>query len=200
MKNEDKKDFLQLLNDTFLMYSKDAPGLDIVRIYFDDLAEYDFLIVKKAFEMYRKTPGMCKFIPKSGDIISIIEGSGEEMAEIAWKKALSAVKHFGQYDSIVFDDPVIHNAIDAIGGWPAFCSSLTKENETFEWASFRKIYNHFSVRKQPHKQYLKGLYDVGQKFLNVCGNKEKCRLVYDTGTDEHDVKLLSNDSCGKVSG
>lgn len=68
-----------------------------------------------------------KFFPKPAEIRERIKGpaitqaSLEEEAEVALGKAWEAIHSVGRYRSVVFDDPAIHLAIEALGGWGCFC-------------------------------------------------------------------------------
>jgi len=61
------------------------------------------------------------WMPKIADIVRMIDGSTQSAAATAWAKVMRAVGSVGQYQSLAFDDPVIHLAIDETGGWISLC-------------------------------------------------------------------------------
>lgn len=53
--------------------------------------------------------------------------SDEQRAQAAWRVVRSTVMRHGAYWAINFDDPIIHAAIRAIGGWVALCNTPHEE-------------------------------------------------------------------------
>ena len=47
----------------------------------------------------------------------------EQRAQVSWRIVRSSVLRYGAYYAISFDDPIIHAAIRAIGGWANLCST-----------------------------------------------------------------------------
>jgi hypothetical protein len=53
---------------------------------------------------------------KPSDVVRYLEGSTSCQALQAWSKVMQAVKTIDQYDSVVFDDSLIHAVIHDMGG------------------------------------------------------------------------------------
>lgn len=71
-------------------------------------------------------------LPMPGQLLEYIHGKPEDMALIALEKVERAFSQAGCYRSVVFDDPLIHAVIQALGGWHNFSFELD------EWAFRRK--------------------------------------------------------------
>ncbi len=111
-----------------------------------------------AYKIFDQAIAMCKFFPKPADLRELAFGTADkDPAELAWAKVYSACSHIGFYDSVEFDDPVIHSVIKAMGGWPKLC--MTNESE-MKWKrkEFITLYNTLKG-KQDHPDYLPGIIE-----------------------------------------
>lgn len=73
----------------------------------------------------------------------------DDDAEEAAGKAIAAAGRFGHYETVAFDDPAIHLAIEGIGGWPTFCRA---ETTPFERKVFTRSY--VAARRQIEREGL----------------------------------------------
>lgn len=105
----------------------DKPGTkEHAEIYFDALSACEIDDIEKAIA---KAIYSLKFFPKVAELREFIEGPTKpaptatpaELATIAWGKVQRAISSIGSYRSVAFDDPVIHLAIQDLGGWPKVC-------------------------------------------------------------------------------
>ena len=65
----------------------------------------------------------------------------ETRIQVAKQKLKLAVKTYGAYETVAFDDPAIHAVIDSIeGGWLGLCKMPLKEYYNFFEFSFEKVY------------------------------------------------------------
>ena len=78
----------------------------------------------------------------------------EVRIHIAKEKLKQAIKVFGAYQRVAFDDPNIHAVIDSPGGWVKVCMMKEEELEKFITFEFRKIY----------KVYLKSSYNINSRY------------------------------------
>lgn len=51
----------------------------------------------------------------------------EERAKIAWPIVRGAISTHGMYQTMLFDDRLVNAALRMMGGWEAFCDTLTKD-------------------------------------------------------------------------
>lgn len=79
------------------------------------------------------------YMPKPYDIIKYLEGTAEDRGALAWWHVLRAIRKYGHYESVTFDDPAIHYAIDRMGGWQKVCNIL-EEELPFREKDFIKLY------------------------------------------------------------
>lgn len=107
-----------------------------MKLFFDLLKPYTFEQVARALHVHLlESP----YMPKPVDIISRIEGSVEDRAIKAWHRVLEAARQHGAYESVKFDDPVIHFCIERMGGWQKVCA-MTEDELPFRERDFRELY------------------------------------------------------------
>lgn len=98
----------------------------IYRAYFNALKD------KLTFEQVQSSCALavqtCKFFPKPVELLELVLANKKDEALVALDTVTSAIGTHGSYRTLVFEDPVIHAAIESMGGWPAFC-----EREPDEW-------------------------------------------------------------------
>lgn len=95
-----------------------------LRTAFSILKDYPLEAVKAAIQQHlRESP----FMPKPADVVKYLEGTTEDRAAIAWGHVVRAIRQYGHYQSVRFDDPAIHYAIDRMGGWQKVCGTLEGE-------------------------------------------------------------------------
>lgn len=147
MRDEDLETFSkELLTIGEVFYEKKdknqlAP--EVVMLWFDALREHALQDVLRALRTHVKTPVRCKFWPKPGDIEELICGSRATAALEAWTKVDGAVRQQGRYRSVVFDDPMIHAVLAAMGGWQAICDVATERDMQFQRQEFCRRYEDF---------------------------------------------------------
>ena len=81
----------------------------------------------------------------------------EVRIHIAKEKLKQAIKVFGAYQSVAFDDPNIHAVIDSLGGWVKVCMMKEEELEKFITFEFKKIY----------KVYLRSSYNINSRYTGL---------------------------------
>ena len=82
-----------------------------------------------------------RFFPMLADIVTRIEGNIEDRAALAWSLVRKAVRKYGSGRSIRFsNDPVIHYAIEKMGGWWHLDRVLDNENEPWKFKEFARFY------------------------------------------------------------
>ena len=168
-------------------------------IYWQALKRFELCDVQRAFQVHIDNPDCGQFFPKPADVVRFIEGSGETKALHAWAKVEKAISHIGSYQSIAFDDPLIHAALDDMGGWIKLCST-TIDEMPFRANEFQKRYMGF-VNKPPerHPKYLCGITerDNGKDGYAIkppllIGDPEKAeQVMLSGGSTDLQIKQLS---------
>lgn len=186
-----KREFATVLTATLVgIYGKPAPDRGVLAMWFAALQRYELADIKQALSRHVGNPDAGQFPPKPADIVRHIDGSGTGTAALAWMKASRAISSVGRNQSVVFDDPLIHAAIDGMGGWPRFCGVKTDElpflQKRFE-AAYRACKEQ-GVREYPRQ--LTGVSEMENRANGyhdriappmLIGEPERCRLVLEQG-------------------
>lgn len=100
-----------------------------------------------------------QFFPKPADIIRFLEGSAQTRALQAWSLVERAIREIGAYQSLAFEDCLIHAVIEEMGGWIKLCTVSLKELP-FVSLEFQRRYQGFVI-KAPHRHppYLCGIIE-----------------------------------------
>lgn len=91
-----------------------------VRVYAHDLADLDARVVIDAFRACRREGS--GFFPSIAEVRRAALGSPEDRGILMWATLERAAERIGAYQSLIVDDACCAAALDAIGGWPAFCA------------------------------------------------------------------------------
>src|SRR5437870_914018 len=121
MQSRDLGKFTILMAGIGELYGKNISS-HLIDIYWQVLKQYELVDVQNAFQSHVQNPDCGQFFPKPADIVRFIEGSGETKALLAWAKVERAIRQLGSYQSVVFDDSLIHIVIEDMGGWVKLCS------------------------------------------------------------------------------
>ena len=137
-----------------------APDEQVIEVYYralSDLSDEEFIRAIDRVVKIRVFPGM----PKPAEIRDAA-GGGESEALLALDKAEKAVELHGMYKAVIFDDPVIHMVVSAMGGWTKFCRpDAFGEYQQPHWQrkEFVSLYETFS--KNPRAECPKVLIGSG---------------------------------------
>jgi len=151
--NQEKFAFLMLaLAEVF--DSGNVPSPAKTEIYFKALDSYCVDSIAQAVHEIIKTRVYATF-PKPAEIIQAIEGDRNEKAVLAWEKFDRAVRQIGPYQSVQFDDPVIHSIVKFLGGWEKICDVPGNE---WKWKQkeFERLYT-IMAKRGNHPEYLIGV-------------------------------------------
>ena len=117
----------------------------------------------------------------------------ETRIHIAKEKLKAAIKVYGAYRTVGFDDPNIHAVIDSLGGWLQVCTMNVEDLDKFITFEFKKVYKaYLQVSYNIHSKYL-GIHDKENEKENliVIGNQEQY-LEWNRKNTEN-INLLGND-------
>lgn len=159
-------------------------------IYFRALEDYSLAEVQHGISVHLRNRETGQFFPKAADIIRGIEGDSESTADQAWLKVTSAIGRVGRYQSVAFDDPLIHVCISAMGGWAKFCAT---DYEELKWLGkdFVRIYRGFVGQALPeYPPHLPGLCEVDNAARGydsdppiLIGERQRVLTVMRNGVD-----------------
>lgn len=188
--------FLNAMNSLSEIYSKDSPGPEAQKIY--------FMIFQKNFKndnefmnatlKVMETRVFTSF-PKPSEFLECLKNN--ENSEIIEIKAINgamqikeAVRKYGIYANVTFDDPLINLAIkNSVGGWIKLCRLESKEFEKYIKWEFPKAYQILSGSKNTKIPiYLEGL---NQNINDSNGFRKPVEISY-IGDENRCKKWISN--------
>lgn len=187
---DDKKQFAEILRATLDIYGKDI-SVPVMQLWWAALIEFSIEEVRGGLSRYVRSADHGTFPPKPADVIRMIEGSSGDRGMIAWAKVREAVARVGGYQSVAFDDSIIHAVIEDMGGWPQLCS-MDKDEQHFRAADFSKRYRTYAERGGPERfePYLTGRHESGNRMHGhkaadpvLIGDPEKVVEVMALGND-----------------
>ena len=146
MKQTDFKRFSMSLTAMSELYGKTVSEGAVV-LWWKALEAFDIEQVEQAFAKAVQNPEGGQFMPKPADIIKFMSGTTTDRARTAWGKAFEAMQCVGAYQSVCFDDPVIHAVLQDLGGWTKVCRSDMNELSYLEHR-FCESYRAYAGRPQ----------------------------------------------------
>lgn len=193
-----KAEIASIVGATYVTYGKDISPM-IIEFWIKALEQFDIENIKNAFVQHMSMPPQGRFCPKPADIVDILKGDSQDRSLIAWSKFDKALRTVGAYQSVIFDDALIHLVISDMGGWCSF-ETKTEEDWPFIRNEFVNRYKAYSKMTElpVHNQVMIGKTQMeneknGYRFPEpIClGNPEKIALVYKSGQVEKKDKAMS---------
>lgn len=146
-----------------------------------DMSDDDF---SQAISVVLKTRKYTK-LPLPNDIREGLTGNVATAAIVALDKAEKAIEKYSAYRSVQFDDPVIHMAIESMGGWIKFCRPEDEQDWHWHQKEFLRLYEAFATRPRSCQNILPGLLamDPNRQMMGLpepvgCIGDEKKRLAW----------------------
>jgi uncharacterized protein (DUF736 family) len=168
MKKSDLKEFTGIMDDIAEMLGGDMSPRKY-ELYFAALFDLNIEDVRKAANHIANT---ATFFPKPVDFRNAINGNQDEAAIAAWEKVLKGKSKAGQYQSVQFDDPLIHTVIKLMGGWGAVCRLEGHDDEKWQRIDFEKTYKAMQGCNKDHPLYLPGSAEVQNSAKGFPAPKE----------------------------
>lgn len=138
MKPSDAGKFAALMAVLGETYNKSITE-SVSEFYWDNLECFSWPDVEQAIRLHVNHPEQGEFMPKPSHIVRHIKGASDHVALKAWSKVSFALRSVGAYESVAFDDPIIHAVIRDMGGWIELCHTETKQ-APFLSLEFQKRY------------------------------------------------------------
>lgn len=132
MDDSDKKAFASRMVSCAEYYGQgEKMTKAMLSMWFEALRGYSVEAVGDALTRHMRDQETGRFMPKIADLLKWLEGDPEDLAREGWKSAIEAVRRVGHWQSVAFDDPLIAETINEIGGWQKLCGL---EHEEMTWA------------------------------------------------------------------
>jgi len=144
MNQSDKSSFAGLLSDAMAFYGRNVSDFAL-GVWWEACERFSFEQVSKALTAHAMDPEHGQFPPKPADIVRVLQGTRSDRALVAWGKVLDAMQRVGAYQSVVFDDGLIHIVVEDLGGWPAICQG-EMENLPHVERRFCESYRAYAAR------------------------------------------------------
>lgn len=199
MLGNDKKAFLQCLTLLAESFNRKVSGL-LLETYWQGLKDYPFAQVKQAMLDTLQNPERKWGMPTPADLIVLLQGDSRSHALKAWSQVVTAVRTIGRYDSVVFDNPLIHCVIRDMGDWVYLCQQPEKELP-FLRHEFEKRYRDYQGKpllnyprslkgSLEHENQVQGFADHTPDPI-LLGDPKCAIAVYNNGVKQKTARPLS---------
>ena len=186
---------LEEFTQAFVKYQEYYPepvmSKEMKSIYFLGLKDLTIEQLNSAYVEIIRTRNFQK-MPKIAEIRENALGETKELMnlrmQMAREKILFAIRKYGIYQSVEFDDKGIHALIDSAGGWQKICAMEQNEFEDlFKYNNFEKIYGaYWKLPRNVSQNYL-GLHDNGNGTMKI-----KYIANSDIGVNSQQNNLIEN--------
>jgi len=131
-----------------------------VAAYYQTLKNYPIEDVEKVIS---NAMGSSKFFPRPVELIELLTGSPQDIAdraEVEALKVLCAIRRFGGHKSVSFDDSTTAAVISqGYGGWHKLADMLESDSKWFP-KDFSRIYQAFARQGIQLNGHLPGLHEI----------------------------------------
>lgn len=160
MQQSDFDQFSQILNATADLYGKKMSDMALA-LWWNAMQQYDLAAVRDGLSRHMQNPDSGQFMPKPADVIKFIGGSTQDAALLAWAKVDRAVRSVGTYQTVVFDDLIIHAVVSDMGGWVSL-GNKTEDEWPFVAREFENRYRGYRTQggAQEYPRVLVGMYET----------------------------------------
>ncbi|TLY47852.1 MAG: hypothetical protein E6K54_05585 [Gammaproteobacteria bacterium] len=154
----DQEKFTQGLMVLAEVYNRKLSAL-LLHTYWNCLKKYSYVEFEKTLWDFLNNPHYARRnFPSPADWVKAIEGDSETKSLAAWIEVITAIRQVGQYESVKFTEPMIHEVIQDMGGWIFLCQQPEREL-IFLQKEFERRYRNNCVLKKLTKG---PLYLTGQ--------------------------------------
>ena len=194
MRSDERQAFSEFLTSALGFWGQNVNSFSL-SVWWQATEHLTLEQVRQAFTAHALDPDRGQFAPKPADLVRQLEGSHQDRALGAWSKIHEAMKRVGARQSVVFDDAVIHSAVEDIGGWTAICRS---EVDELQWLQKRFIeaYAAAARSKRTHPSKLVGEHEADNRLRGhpvappvLVGDQVKAREVLHSSAEPTVMRL-----------
>lgn len=187
MTTDDKRAFADLITQALAFYRQEVSTFTL-SVWWQACQPFSLEQVQKAFTAHATDAERGRFPPMPADIVKHLQGTQTDRGLMAWGKVLEAIQRVGAYQSVAFDDPAIHAAIEDVGGWTTICRSEMSELP-FLQRRFTEAHRAYCGRQAyPFPAYLIGESEAANRAAGkrvvppvLIGNPQKAAEVVKLG-------------------
>lgn len=155
MQQSELEGFQALLTDALAFYRQDVSEFAL-SVWWQSCRPFSLEQVQKAFTVHATDAERGRFPPMPADIVKHLQGTQTDRSLMAWGKVMEGIQRVGAYQSVGFDDPAIHAAVEDLGGWTTICRSTMQELPHLQ-RRFTEAHRAYSGRQSfPYPAYLIG--------------------------------------------
>ena len=166
MIDTDRVNFFTLVADVYAFYGREFSDF-AGTVWWTALRPFDLAAIADAFGRHCVNPDSGQYLPKPADVVRMLQGSTQDAAMVAWSKVDKAVRSVGAYQTVAFDDPLIHRVLDDMGGWIALGQKEEKE-WPFVAKEFENRYRGYRMRSET-PEYPRSLPGIAQAQNSMNG-------------------------------
>ncbi len=118
------------------------PSNSLMEIYWQAFKSWtteDFQKACNAVMFTKKFRDQRQPLPLIPEIIEAVFGKPEDRAALAYHTLVEAMRRIGSWETVIFEDGAIGQAIDAMGGWE-YVNGITIEEWKFRRRDFESLY------------------------------------------------------------
>jgi hypothetical protein len=151
METKDKKRFATALAVMGEVFQK-KPSDSLTEIYWKTLQDLSIETFERACSTIINARTITGTFPLVAEIREAAGGGKQSLGLRtieAWDKLEYALRRHGYYDSVIFDDPIIHAILRSWGGWVEWSGNRDMKEEDLKWVrkDFEKMYAALSNRE-----------------------------------------------------
>lgn len=152
----DKPKFAELISSVHAFFNRDVSDFAI-SVWWEAFKGFDYEAVSEALTRHCMNPDNGQYAPKPADIVKLLRGSTQDSALVAWAKVDKGLRSVGTYRSVSFDDPIILQVLQDMGGWVSL-GTKTEAEWPFVAREFENRYRGYSNRpSQDYPRWLPGI-------------------------------------------
>jgi hypothetical protein len=125
------------------------------QMYWAVLEPYELAEIKRAVKQHLSDKKACAYMPLPGQLIDSMGGSVEEKALLAWHKLKQALARVGASRGVQFDEPVMHQIVQDMGGMYHLGQMLERDLD-FKQKDFKELYAFYAKNPQDYPPMLSG--------------------------------------------
>ncbi|WAS56221.1 DUF6475 domain-containing protein [Burkholderia ambifaria] len=190
MTPNDYEEFSNLIAGVFAFYKRDFSEFAL-GVWWRAMVPYELPAVCDAFGRHSVNPDSGQFMPFPADIVKMLDGSTQDAGLVAWAKVDRAVRSCGTYNSVVFDDALIHRVIVEMGGW-VLIGGKGEDEWPFVRNEFVNRYRGYKIRSES-PEYLPVLIGMAEAQNNRTGLKSQPPVLIGDARAAHQVMLAGQD-------
>jgi hypothetical protein len=195
MRHEDREALSAMLAKVMSVYGKPITT-GFVDVFFDALAGFDIESVRRGLNAHVQNPDSGQFPPKPADVVRLIDGTSQDQGMQAWSRLDKAVRRVGPYQSVVFDDAIIHKVLDEMGGWIKLCNTPSEDDYKFQGIEFARRYRAYVIAGGPGADYPRHMIGVAEAENNTAGYRKNAPSPVLIGDESKCLEVLRGGSDG----